>query len=303
MLSPPGPVRRLRARDQVLTFDRPWLMGIVNATPDSFSDDGSTRTLDARVRLASELLGAGADIIDIGGESGVTNRPAVDAQEEIERVVPLIERVTGELGAVVSVDTYKPAVARAAVAAGAAIVNDVSGLRDPELADVCAETGAGLVLMHTRVPPKQKLLDPSFYDDVVADVQSFLRDRMRLAAERGVEAEQIMLDPGPDFAKTPAQTVESLRRLDTLHALERPILLAISRKDFVGAITGRPPRERGAGTLAALAHGADAGGHVFRVHDVAAAADFLAVRAVLRGEADLGAAVTLAEELRREPTG
>ncbi|MBJ7520021.1 MAG: dihydropteroate synthase [Solirubrobacteraceae bacterium] len=278
-------------------------MGIVNATPDSFSDDGSTRTLDARVRLASELLGAGADIIDIGGESGVTNRPAVDAQEEIERVVPLIERVTGELGAVVSVDTYKPAVARAAVAAGAAIVNDVSGLRDPELADVCAETGAGLVLMHTRVPPKQKLLDPSFYDDVVADVQSFLRDRMRLAAERGVEAEQIMLDPGPDFAKTPAQTVESLRRLDTLHALERPILLAISRKDFVGAITGRPPRERGAGTLAALAHGADAGGHVFRVHDVAAAADFLAVRAVLRGEAALGAATTLAEELRREPTG
>ncbi len=303
MLTPPGPVRRLRARDQVLTFDRPWLMGIVNATPDSFSDDGSTRTLDARVRLASELLGAGADIIDIGGESGVTNRPAVAAQEEIERVVPLIERVTDELGAVVSVDTYKPAVARAAVAAGAAIVNDVSGLRDPELADVCAETGAGLVLMHTRVPPKQKLLDPSFYDDVVADVQSFLRDRVRLAAERGVDAEQIMLDPGPDFAKTPAQTVESLRRLDTLHALERPILLAISRKDFVGAITGRPPRERGAGTLAALAHGADAGGHVFRVHDVAAAADFLAVRAVLRGEAELGAATTLAEELRREPTG
>lgn len=303
VLNEPAPARRLRVRDEVLEFGtRPWLMGIVNATPDSFSDDGSARTLDARVRLAAELLEAGADIIDIGGESGVTNRPAVAAREEIERVVPLIERVAHELGARVSVDTYKPAVARAAVAAGAVIVNDVSGLRDPELADVCADTGAGLVLMHTRVPPKQKLLDPSFYDDVVADVQSFLRERMRLAVDRGVDAEQIMLDPGPDFAKTPAQTVASLRRLDTLHALERPILLAISRKDFVGAITGRPPRERLAGTLAALAYGADAGGHVFRVHDVAAAADFLAVRAVLQGETELESAATLAEELRREPT-
>lgn len=278
-------------------------MGIVNATPDSFSDDGSARTLDARVRLAAELLEAGADIIDIGGESGVTNRPPVDAEEEIARVVPLIERVAGGLGAIVSVDTYKPPVARAAIDAGAAIVNDVSGLRDPALADVCAETGAGLVLMHTRVPPKQKLLDPDRYDDVAADVVAFLRDRMGVAAERGVAAEQIMLDPGPDFAKTPAQTVASLRRLDTLHALGRPVLLAISRKDFVGAITGRAPRERLAGTLAALAHGADAGGHVFRVHDVAEAADFLAVRAVLRGDAELDAGETLAEELRREPAG
>lgn len=304
MLSPPAPARRLLARGRVLELgERPWLMGIVNATPDSFSDDGSTRTLDARVALAAELLQSGADIIDIGGESGVTNRPAVDAREEIERVVPLIERVAGELGALVSVDTYKPPVARAAVQAGAAIVNDVSGLRDLELADVCAETGAGLVLMHTRVPPKQKLLDPDFYDDVVGDVQAFLRERMQAAVARGVDPEQIMLDPGPDFAKTPAQTVASLRRLDTLHGLGRPLLLAISRKDFVGAITGRPPRERLAGTLAALAFGADMGGHVFRVHDVAAAADYLAVRAVLRGEAELPAGAMLAEDLRREPTG
>lgn len=304
MLTPPAPARRLRVRDRVLELgERPWLMGIVNATPDSFSDDGSTRTLDARVALAAELLEAGADIIDIGGESGVTNRPAVAAQEEVERVVPLIERVAGELGALVSVDTYKPVVARAAVEAGAAIVNDVSGLRDLELADVCAQTGAGLVLMHTRVPPKQKLLDPGFYDDVAGDVQSFLRERMAAAVARGVDPEQIMLDPGPDFAKTPAQTVESLRRLDTLHGLGRPLLLAISRKDFVGAITGRAPRERLAGTLAALGYGADMGGHVFRIHDVAAAADYLAVRAVLRGEADLPADEMLAEDLRREPAG
>src|SRR5438067_3314735 len=149
---------------------RPWLMGIVNATPDSFSDAGITRTLSDRVRLAQSLIAAGADLIDIGGESGVTNRPAVAAQEEIERVVPLIEQVAGSLGALVSVDTYKPAVARAAIEAGAAIVNDVSGLRDLELADVCASTGAALVIMHTRAAPKQKLLDPSVDGRVVEDV-------------------------------------------------------------------------------------------------------------------------------------
>ena len=180
-----------------------------------------------------------------------------------------------------SVDTYKPAVAAAAVAAGAALVNDVSGLRDPGVAEVCAATGAGLVIMHTRVEPKGTLLAPDRYDDVVADVATFLRERMAVALARGVAAEQVILDPGPDFAKTPAQTVAVLRRVDALHALGRPLLLAISRKDFIGAVTGRGPRERDAGTLAALAHGADAGVHLLRVHDVAAAADFLAVRAVL----------------------
>ncbi|HKG40460.1 MAG TPA: dihydropteroate synthase [Conexibacter sp.] len=281
--------------------ERPWLMGIVNATPDSFSDGGVHRTLDERVALARELLEAGADVIDVGGESGVTNRPAVDPQEEIARVVPLIERIAGELRAVVSVDTYKPAVAAAAIAAGACIVNDVSGLRDPGLADVCAETGAALVLMHTRAAPKQKLLDPSYDGRMTADVVAFLRERMALAVERGVATEQLILDPGPDFGKTPAQTVEVLRQLDDVHALGRPILMALSRKDFIGAITGRAPRERGAGTLAALAWGLDAGGHIFRLHDVAAAADFITVREVLAGRRALEADARLAETLRREP--
>jgi dihydropteroate synthase len=276
-------------------------MGVLNATPDSFSDAGEHATLEARVARARELLAAGADVLDVGGESGVTNRPPVPVEEELERVVPLVERVAA-LGALVSVDTYKPAVAEAAVAAGAAIVNDVSGLRDPGLADVCARTGAALVLMHTRAAPKQKVLDPGLYgEDVVGDVVAFLRERMALAARRGVAAEQLVLDPGPDFAKTPAQTVEVLRRLDALHALGRPLLLAISRKDFVGALTRRPPRERLAGTLAALAHGADAGGHVFRVHDVREAADFLAVRAALRGDAPVARDLELPEGLRREP--
>jgi dihydropteroate synthase len=296
---------RLALRTRAGTFeigDRPWLMGIVNATPDSFSDAGAHRTVEERVRLAESLLDAGADVVDIGGESGVTNKPPVDPEEEIERVVPLIERVARELGALVSVDTYKPAVARAALEAGAAIVNDVSGLRDPAIADMCAQTGAGLVLMHTRAAPKQKLLDPSLDGRVVADVEGFLAERISLALERGMSFEQLLLDPGPDFGKTPAQTVETLRALASLRRLGRPLLLAVSRKDFVGAITGRPPRARLAGTLAAVAHGVDAGARVLRVHDVAEVADFLAVRRALAGEEAVDPSLRLSTELRREPT-
>jgi len=278
----------------------PMLMGIVNATPDSFSDGGVRRTLQERVELARSLLDRGAEIIDIGGESGVTNRPAVEPEEEIDRVVPLIERVAGELGARVSVDTYKPEVARAAIAAGAAIVNDVSGLRDAALADVCAQTGAGLVLMHTRAAPKRKLFDPALDGRVVADVAEFLRERIEAAVERGVAFEQLMLDPGPDFSKTPAQTVEVLRALSQLHELDRPLLLAASRKDFIGALTRRPPCERLPGTLAAVAHGVAAGVHVLRVHDVEAVADFLAVGSALSGAVEVSSSLRIADEVRWE---
>jgi dihydropteroate synthase len=265
---------------------RPLLMGIVNATPDSFSDADEHLTLDARVAHASTLLAAGADLLDVGGESASGHVPSVSVDEEITRVVPLIERLAGE-GATVSVDTYRPAVAEAAISAGAVLVNDVSGLRDEALADVCAATGAGLVLMHTRVAPKGTLLDPGRYDDVVADVTGFLRERMAVAVGRGVDPEQIVLDPGPDFAKTPAQTIAVLRALGELGDLGRPVLLAVSNKDFVGALTGRGPRERLAGTLAAVAFGVDAGARILRVHDVAAAADFLRVRAALRGDLEV----------------
>jgi dihydropteroate synthase len=232
-------------------------------------------------------VAAGAAIVDVGGESAFGGRPPTAAAEEIERVVPLVARIVAEHDVLVSVDTYKPEVAEAAIAAGAGMVNDVSGLRDPALADVCARSGAALVVMHTRVAPKRTLLDPNAYDDVVEDVVGFLAERVALARARGVGEEQIVLDPGPDFAKTPAQTVTVLRRLDAVRALGRPVLLAVSRKDFLGAITGRAPAERGAATLAALAAGTDAGASILRVHDVAAAADFLAVRAVLRGEREL----------------
>jgi dihydropteroate synthase len=328
---------RVRAVDRVLELGfRPWLMGVVNASPDSFSDGGRYGSLGERATLARELVAAGADVIDIGGESATTGRPPVAVEEEIERVVPLIERVVAELdpdaagrtnpecahtdvsqpgatvradstGAnaahpvVVSVDTYKPAVARAAIAAGARIVNDVSGLRDPALAEVCAETGAALVVMHTAAAPRVRRQDPDLYTDVLAEVLAFLRDRVAVALDAGVAREQLILDPGPDFAKTPAQTIELLSHIGRLHELELPLLLAISRKDFLGALTGRPPRERLAGTLAALAHGLDAGAHIFRVHDVAAAADFLTVRAALSGAAGAPKRdLVLAEELRHD---
>jgi dihydropteroate synthase len=292
----------LRAGGQTYTLGiRPWLMGIVNATPDSFSDAGLHPSVESQFALARKLLADGADVIDIGGESGRTNLPPVGAEEEIERVVPLIERVAGELGAIVSVDTYKSAVAAAALAAGAVIVNDVSGLRDPELAAVCAQGGAALVVMHTSAAPKQRLADPELYDDVLEEVLGFLAERIARARAQGLATESLIVDPGPDFTKTPAQTIELLRGGARLHELGRPVLMALSRKDFIGALTGRSPRERGAGTLAAVAYGLDIGAQIFRVHDVAAVADFVAVRQALRGEIELKRDLALPDELRSEP--
>jgi dihydropteroate synthase len=296
-----APTYRVTAGQHVLELGgRPWLMGVVNASPDSFSDGGRYPTLERRLELAAELLDCGADILDIGGESASTDRPVLEPEREIERVVPLIERVIRELGAIVSVDTYKPAVARAAIVAGASIVNDVSGLRDPELAEVCAQTGAALVVMHTRAPPKQRMQDPDLYQDVTQEVIDYLGERVAVALQMGVEPQRLILDPGPDFAKTPAQTIELLARFSRLHSLGHPLLMAISRKDFLGALTGRPPRERLAGTLAALAHGVEQGAHIFRIHDIAAASDYLEVRAALRGERLPSRDLALAEDLRHD---
>jgi dihydropteroate synthase len=268
-----------------LTPGRPALMGIVNANPDSFSDAVRLTALDQQVEHARRLVADGASIIDVGGESGVTYTGVTAEEVEIDRVVPLVERLVAE-GIVVSVDTWKPAVAEAAIAAGAAILNDVSGLRDERLAEICARTGAALVVMHTRAVPKQE----HFHDyagDVAGDVVAFLQEKIAVARAAGVHDEQLILDPGPDFAKTPAETVQSLHAIETVNALGRPVLHAISRKYFVGAITRQPPAERGAGTLAAAGWSADHGAAILRVHDVRAAADFLAVKAVLDGTAPM----------------
>jgi dihydropteroate synthase len=291
----------LTVRGRALPLGRtPVLMGIVNASPDSFSDGGLYATLEERVALAASLVAEGAAIIDVGGQSGVTNRPEVDPEEEISRVVPLVERIAAAHDVVVSVDTYKPAVAQAALEAGASIVNDVSGLRFPEVAEACARAGAGLVIMHNRSAPKQRLTDPALYDDVVSDVTGFLEEKLAVALEAGVAQDATILDPGPDFSKTPAQTVEVLRHLDRVHALGRPVLLALSRKDFIGALTGRPPRSRLGGTLAAVGFVRRWPGQILRVHDVAEVADFLVTAEALEGDREVPADLELRADLRRE---
>ena len=202
---------RLRLRDSELHLrpGSPVLMGIVNAGPDSFSDPGP-RGISEVVAHAEELVGAGAAIVDVGGESGRTDRPAVSEREEIARVAPVIERLAAR-GVPVSVDTWRAPVALAALEAGAAMVNDVSGLSDPAVAEACAEAGAGLVLTHTRVPPKRKGFP--IEGDVVEDVRALLSERSEEVRRRGVGPEQLVLDPGIDLAKTPAESVEVLRRV------------------------------------------------------------------------------------------
>src|SRR5688572_33243565 len=271
-------------------------MGIVNATPDSFSDRQGPKDPVELAERGLRLLDEGAAIVDVGGESGRTDTEAVPADEEAARVVPVVERLA-ERGALVSVDTWRGPVARAALDAGAAMINDVSGLSDESVAEACAETAAALVITHTEAPPKTKAFP--HYDDVVTTVREFLHDRMAAAIARGVGEDQIVLDPGIDIAKAPAESIELLRRLPELRSLGRPLLLAVSRKDFVGALTERPPAGRDAGTLAAVGAAAEGGASIIRVHDVAGAHDYLRVHHALANGAN--ADLELAPRLRREP--
>ena len=287
------PVLRLRGRE--LDLSRPVLMGIVNATPDSFSDPQGPKRAEELATRGLRLVEDGAAVVDVGGESGRTDTEAVPVQKEIERVVPVVERLAAS-GVLVSVDTWRAPVARAVLEAGAAMINDVSGLSDDELAGECADHRAALVITHTRAAPKTKAFPR--YDDVVRDVCEFLDQRMAAARSAGVGEDAIVLDPGIDLAKTPAESIELLRRLPELAALGRPLLLAVSRKDFVGALTGRAPAARDAGTLAAVGAAVAGGARIVRVHDVAGAGDYLRVHEALEAGADAGLA--LDPELRRE---
>ncbi len=259
----------------------PLVMGIVNIGYDSVADSRSLRTLQEQRDFALRQHEDGAHIVDIGVQSGRTDTPVISEQEEIERLVPLVS-VLGEEGIVVSVDIWRSGVAEQAIAAGASLINDVSGLADGGMADVCARTGAGLVVMHTRAAPKT--VNFPGYEDPMEDVIEFLDERIEQAVTAGVDREQIVIDPGLDYAKTPQESIEVLRRLAELRCVDRPILLAVSRKYFIGMLTGKGPEKRLAGTLAAVDFGVAAGAHIVRVHDVAEVADFLALRAALRGD-------------------
>jgi dihydropteroate synthase len=304
-----GIVRRVTAPTLLIhgrarVVDGTLVMGVVNASPESFSDAGRYARLDDRLALCEQLVAEGADIIDVGGQSAITNRPEVDADEEVERVVPIVSWLRSHHPDVlVSVDTYKPSVAEAALAAGASIVNDVSGLRRPEIVDSCVRHGAALVVMHTHAQPLTRLQDRELYDDVAAEVVEFLAERTETAVAGGLDRESIILDPGPDFTKTPHQTVAVLRRIADVRALGRPVLLALSRKDFLGAVTGRPPRGRDAATHAAIAHFAGTAGNIVRVHDVAAARDVIATIEVLAGLREIEPDYLLPDEIRHERPG
>jgi dihydropteroate synthase len=264
-----------------LDRDRPAIMGIVNVGEDSVADPLRLWTLEDQLRVARAQISAGAAIVDIGAQSGRTDTGTIPVAREIEMLCPLVEALAGE-GAVVSVDTWRAEVAQAVVDAGAAIINDVSALADPDLAAVAAQTGAALVLMHTRAAPKT--VGFASYKDPMADVKGMLDALIEKTLVMGVQEEQLILDPGLDFAKTPRESVEVLRRLDELQSFGRPLLLAVSRKYFLGMLTGRRPVDRLAGTLAALSFGVDAGAQIVRVHDVEQTADFLAVSAALAGD-------------------
>jgi len=254
-------------------------MGVVNVTPDSFSDGGLFLDPDAAVAHGRRLVEEGADILDLGGESTRRGAAEVPADEELRRVVPVAERLAGE-DARISIDTTKLAVARAALAAGATIVNDVSAFRfEPELAGLVAESGADCCLMHMLGEPRTMQEDPR-YDDVVSEVKAFLEERLHFAVGEGVPEERVWLDPGIGFGKTVGHNLELLRRLDELAAIGRPLVVGTSRKTFLGMLAGgRPETERLPGTIATNVLALERGATVFRVHDVAQVRDALTVAA------------------------
>jgi dihydropteroate synthase len=255
-------------------------MGVVNVTPDSFSDGGLYLDPAAAIEHGLMLEAEGAAILDVGGESTRPGADAVPTAEELRRVLPVIEGLaSGGASAQLSVDTSKATVAAAALAAGATLVNDVTALRgDAEMAGVIAGSGAGCCLMHMLGDPRTMQLDPR-YDDVVAEVKAFLEERIAFAVAAGIEEQRILLDPGIGFGKTVEHNLELLRRVDELVALGRPVVIGTSRKGFLGRLTGRDVDRRLAATIASCVVAYERGARVFRVHDVAPVRDALTVAA------------------------
>jgi dihydropteroate synthase len=261
-----------------LTFhSSPLLMAIVNVTPDSFSDGGKYLATDRAVEHALQLVKDGADILDIGGESTRPYSDPVSATEESERVIPVIEALVKETAIPISVDTSKSNVARAAIEAGAEIINDVTGLEsDPEMLGVAVETGAGVCAMHMQGTPQTMQDDPQ-YEDVVSDIVSYLSERNRSLLSAGIDASKICLDPGIGFGKTHQHNIELLSSAEEFLTLERPILIGHSRKGFIGKLIGDKEANRDAGTLAITLMMASKGIHVVRVHEIAATKQALTV--------------------------
>jgi dihydropteroate synthase len=253
---------------RVPTESRTVVMGIINVTPNSFSGDGVGGDTDAAIRQALAFVEAGADILDVGGESTRPGSDDVSAEEEWARIGPVVEALVAQAEAIVSVDTRKPEVAERGLAAGAHIVNDVGALRAPRMAEVVAGAGAGAVIMHMQGEPKTMQQEPR-YEDLMGEVYDFLCERMEAALEAGIAENAMAVDPGFGFGKTPEHNLTMVRRLRELHSLGRPVVLGASRKATIGAVLGKPADERLLGTAATCAVGIVCGAHVVRVHDVA----------------------------------
>lgn len=262
-----------------LDLSRPLVMGVVNITPDSFSDGGRFLDPGQAIAHAHRLIEEGADILDLGGESTRPGAQPVSVDEELGRVLPVI-RALRDASVPIAVDTLKPEVMRAAIAEGAAIVNDINALRSAGALEAVAASEAGVCLMHMKGEPRTMQAAPH-YDDVVGEVQAFLRDRMQAAMAAGIERVRIVIDPGFGFGKTVEHNLELLRRLSELAELGAPVLVGLSRKSTLGAITGRPAVDRLAASLAAALLAVQRGARIVRVHDVAATHDALAVLAAV----------------------
>jgi dihydropteroate synthase len=281
-----NPARTLAGRNCRLELDRPRIMGVLNVTPDSFSDGGRFDSLEKALQRGREMARDGADLIDVGGETTRPGAVAVSVQIEMDRVAPVIEGLRRELDIPLSIDTNKAAVAKTAMALGADFINDISGLRfDPQMASVAAETGAGLFLMHTRGRPEEMQRDTR-YRDMIGEIIAYLRGSVEAALAAGVAPEKLAVDPGIGFGKSPEGNLEILRRLREFQTLGLPVLLGTSRKGFIGKALGQPdPEMRLFGTLATVALGVEKGARIFRVHDVRPARETAMMAwAVCRGE-------------------
>ena len=258
-------------------------MGILNATPDSFSDGGDFIDVDRAVARGLEMRRQGADILDIGGESTRPGAKPVSAPEEMARVLPIIKKLRAQSDGLISIDTQKAAVAQAAVAAGANIINDVSALADPEMATVVAKTGAGLILMHMQGTPGTMQNDPS-YANAVSEVRNFLEKQLAVAISHGVAASQVVFDPGIGFGKTDAHNLALLHGIPLLQEAGRPILIGVSRKSLIGRLLGREVDERLAGSLTLAIFSMLRGAQILRVHDVIESCDAARLVDTLRAQ-------------------
>lgn len=263
---------RLPCGNRFLDLARAHVMGILNVTPDSFSDGGRFCQLDAALRHAEAMVAAGATLIDVGGESTRPGARSVSPTEELERVAPIVERIHRELDVIISVDTSTPAVMREAARLGAGLINDVRSLRRDGALDAAAATGLPVCLMHMLGEPGTMQDDPH-YDDVTREVADFLAERLGQCAAVGIPAERIILDPGFGFAKTLAHNLSLFKHMEALHALGRPLLVGVSRKSMIGNALGRPVGERLYGGLALAALALTKGARILRVHDVAETMD------------------------------